>query len=69
MRVAMPLPARSTPGVQRTVGTLEDHDIRRRAGVGEIAAPCVFDGPMDGPSFRAYVEQFVVPICARAISL
>ena len=30
--------------------------------VGEIAAPCVFDGPMDGPSFRAYVEQFVVPI-------
>jgi transposase len=30
--------------------------------VGEIAAPCVFDGPMDGESFRAYVEQFVVPI-------
>ena len=30
--------------------------------VGEIAAPCVFDGPMDGASFRAYVEQFVVPI-------
>lgn len=30
--------------------------------VGEIAAPCVFDGPMDGLSFRAYVEQFVVPI-------
>jgi transposase len=27
-----------------------------------IAAPCVFDGPMDGPSFRAYVEQFVVPM-------
>ena len=25
---------------------------------GQIAAPCVFDGPMDGPSFRAYVEQF-----------
>jgi len=30
--------------------------------VGEIAAPCVLDGPMDGESFRAYVEQFVVPI-------
>ena len=29
---------------------------------GEIAAPCVLDGPMDGESFRAYVEQFVVPI-------
>jgi transposase len=27
-----------------------------------IAAPCVFDGPMDGPSFRAYIEQFVAPI-------
>jgi transposase len=30
--------------------------------LGEIAAPCVLDGPMDGESFRAYVEQFVVPI-------
>jgi transposase len=28
----------------------------------EISAPYVFDGPMDWPSFRAYVEQFVVPI-------
>jgi hypothetical protein len=34
--------------------------------VGQIAAPCVFDGPMDGPSFRGYVEQFVVPILPRA---
>jgi transposase len=30
--------------------------------VGGIAAPCVLDGPMDGQSFRAYVEQFVVPV-------
>jgi transposase len=30
--------------------------------VGEITAPCVLDGAMDGTSFRAYVEQFVVPI-------
>ena len=30
--------------------------------LGEIAAPCVLDGPMDGDSFRAYVEQFVVPV-------
>lgn len=30
--------------------------------LGEVAAPCVLDGPMDGASFRAYVEQFVVPI-------
>ena len=34
--------------------------------VGQIAAPCVFDGPMDGPSFRAYVEQFVVPILRQS---
>ncbi len=31
--------------------------------VGQIAA--VFNGPMDGPSFRAYVGQFVVPILRR----
>jgi transposase len=30
--------------------------------LGGIAAPCVLDGPMDGESFRAYVEQFLVPI-------
>jgi transposase len=33
--------------------------------VGEIAAPCVLDGPMDGDSFRAYIEQCVVPILRR----
>lgn len=27
----------------------------------EIAAPCVFDGPMNGASFLTYVEQFLVP--------
>src|SRR5262249_13022979 len=26
-----------------------------------IAAPCVIDGPINGASFRAYVEQFLVP--------
>jgi len=26
-----------------------------------IAAPCVIDGPIDGTSFHAYVEQFLVP--------
>ncbi len=30
--------------------------------VDQVTAPCVFDGPMDGISFRAYIEQFVVPI-------
>jgi len=26
-----------------------------------LAAPCVFDGPINGHSFRAYVEQQLVP--------
>src|SRR3981189_2218507 len=26
-----------------------------------IAAPCVIDGPINGTSFRAYIEQFLVP--------
>jgi transposase len=29
-----------------------------------IAAPCVIDGPINGVSFRAYVEQFLVPTLA-----
>jgi transposase len=26
-----------------------------------IDAPCVLDGPINGPGFKAYVEQFLVP--------
>lgn len=26
-----------------------------------VTAPCVFDGPINGESFRAYVEQVLVP--------
>jgi transposase len=29
-----------------------------------IDAPCVLDGPINGQSFRAYVEQFLVPTLA-----
>jgi len=29
-----------------------------------IDAPCVIDGPINGPSFLAYVEQFLVPTLA-----
>jgi transposase len=29
-----------------------------------IDAPCVFDGPINGRSFRAYVEQILVPTLA-----
>ena len=27
-----------------------------------LAAPCVFDGPINGQCFRAYVEQQLVPV-------
>ena len=30
----------------------------------QITAPCIFDGPINGISFRAYVEQFLVPTLA-----
>ena len=29
--------------------------------VGGITAPCVIDGPMNGLTFRAYIEQFLTP--------
>ena len=29
--------------------------------VDRIAAPCVIDGPINGATFRAYVEQLLVP--------
>jgi transposase len=29
--------------------------------VDQVSAPCVFDGPIDGESFRAYVEQCLAP--------
>jgi transposase len=29
-----------------------------------ITAPCVLDGPINGPTFLAYVEQFLVPTLA-----
>lgn len=28
----------------------------------QLTAPCVFDGPMNGQCFRAYVEQQLVPV-------
>ena len=28
----------------------------------QLTAPCVFDGPINGECFRAYVEQLLVPV-------
>ncbi len=33
-------------------------------GCDRIDAPCVLDGPINGQSFLAYVEQFLVPTLA-----
>ena len=32
--------------------------------VDRIDAPCVFDGPINGESFRAYVDQILAPTLA-----
>jgi putative transposase len=32
-----------------------------------IDAPCLFDGPINGERFRAYVEQFLVPKAIRDV--
>ena len=40
---------------------LADDDLPRRPPARRIAAPCVIDGPINGESFRAYVERLLVP--------
>ena len=32
----------------------------------QLTAPCVFDGPINGECFRAYVEQQLVPVLKQA---
>ena len=58
-----------------TVGDREDSACanKRRTGIGKrshflrpcdttrIDAPCVLDGPINSESFKAYIEQFLVP--------
>ena len=34
-----------------------------------IEAPCVFDGPINGERFLAYVEQFLVPTLIGIVSI
>jgi transposase len=65
-----PLPPRRPPGRQgaaRPLAHADDPGLRRgrlflaALRCGRITAPCVLDGPINGASFRAYVEQFLVP--------
>ena len=52
---------RPAPRRQGSAWPLEDRDIPRRARNDRIDAPCLFDCPINGERFRAYVEQFLVP--------
>ena len=47
---------------------LADNDLPGGLRCDRIEAPCVIDGPINGESFRAYVEQFLVPRSSRATS-
>ena len=51
-----------TPRCRRRAGTLTFLAALR---CDRITAPCVIDGPINGTSFRAYVEQFLVPTLNR----
>jgi transposase len=42
-------------------GHWETHTILAALRLDGLTAPAVFDGPMDNPSFLAYVEQVLVP--------
>ena len=64
---------RHSPHCQGAAGTLAHADPRLREGrlflaalrCDRIVAPCVVDGPINGASFRAYVEQLLVPTLSR----
>ena len=46
-------------------GHWETHTIVAALRPHGITAPAVFDGPLDNDSFRAYVEQVLVPTLRR----
>lgn len=46
-------------------GRWETQTVIAALRVGRVSAPAVFDGPIDAVSFRAYVEQVLVPTLRR----
>ena len=46
---------------QGPVRALEDLDLHRRCSQPGIRAPCLFDGPINGEVFLAWVRKFLVP--------
>ena len=53
--------ARPASHRSRAIRSLEDIDLPRRPPPDCVTAPAVFDGPINGRSFTAYVEQILVP--------
>ncbi len=53
---------RQTPARLCSARPLAYADLPWRPAARPSAAPCVFDGPINGESFRAYVEQQLVPV-------
>ena len=56
-----PQPARHAAPRSHAVQSLGDAHGGRRAPLEGLSAPAVFDGPIDSPTFLAYVEQVLVP--------
>ena len=53
--------ARRAARRQGSARPLEDGHLPGRPRHDRIDAPCLFDGPINGERFLAYVEQFLVP--------
>jgi transposase len=53
--------ARPAAPDQGPARALEDHDLPGALRHNRIDAPWLFDGPIDGESFRTYVEKVLVP--------
>jgi transposase len=59
-RAESPIPARCTRR-EGAAWSPQNADLRRRFALCGIIAPCMFDGPIDGESFLAWIVQFLVP--------
>ena len=57
--------ARPAPAGTGSLRTREDHDIPRRPALRPHRCAMVLDGPINGESFRVYVERVVVPALAQ----
>jgi len=49
-------------------GHWETHTVIAALRLEGLGAPAVFDGPIDNPTFRAYVEQVLVPTLRPPVS-